>query len=216
MTPAFRPISNHFNSSDLAVAAALLDYYGLPYTQRSLTDYLHQHVFGSLMTELADCLFQHGLNTTLLTAEPNLFTREVWKELYLLDYPKTLPDQLPSVNEVERIIKKGVLLRRVLPAIPEIDQELAAGRPVVISYAPALLDPLRQPGISQAILTPGDEQTYTVFEPLLDAQTTRQPKTSLLLAITQGQSKDPTARSVIFSTVRQPAPTAPPEPLPEI
>ena len=140
MPKAFQPVSHSFNTADFAVVAAMLDYYGLPYSVRSLNDYLHHHSYGSLMTEIADCLLQHGLETTLINANPLLFSKQVWDAIFLLDYPKTTPEKLPTLNEVQRVITKGVYLRRLLPSQALIDEEIANERPVVISYNPALLE----------------------------------------------------------------------------
>ncbi len=216
MPKLLQPTDQVFNTSDFAVVATLLDYYGLPYSSRSLNDYLHHHNFGSLMTEIADCLLQHGLDTTLINADPNLFSRQIWNDLFLLDYPKTSPDKLPSMNEVERVVKKGVFLKRLLPSTDIIDGELAEERPVIISYNPALIETIRPQSVSHALLAPGDADHYTIYEPNFDNAVTLQPKQVVLYAITQVKSPDPTASSIILSKERTPAPTAPPGPLPEI
>lgn len=216
MPKALSPIAHTFASSDFAVVAALLDYYGLPYSVRSLNDYLHHHNFGSLMTEMADCLLQHGVDTTLVNAHPELFSPDVWKALYLQDFPNTNPDKLPTINEAERVIKKGVYLRRALPSLELIDVEVSAERPVIIAYNAGLIDPLRGNVISHAILTMGDGEQYTLFEPSYENLITLQPKQTVLYAITQVRSPDPTAGSLILCKEHLPAPTAPPEPLPEI
>lgn len=216
MPRIFQPTAHTFITSDFSVVAALLDYYGLPYSVRSLNDYLHHHNFGSLMTEIADCLLQHGLDTTLVNSDPSLFSKEVWNALYLQDYPNTQPDNLPTVNEVERVMKKGVLLRRLVPSQELIDEEVNNERPVIISYNPALIDSIRGQDISHAILTAGDAENYTIFEPGYDDAISLQPKQTVLYSITQVHSSDPTANSIILSQERLPAPTTPPGPLPEI
>ncbi len=216
MPKVFQPVPHTFNTSDFAVVATLLDYYGLPYSLRSLNDYLHHHSFGSLMTEMADCLLQHGLEVTLINAEPALFSREVWNSLFLQDYPKTTPEKLPSMNEVERVVAKGVYLRRLLPSIEIIDSELAQERPVIISYNPALIDAIRPQSVSHAIVAPGDADHYMIYEPSYDNAITQQPKQTVLYAITQVHSTDPTASSIILSKEKVPAPTAPPGPPPDI
>lgn len=216
MPKAFQPVSHSFNTSDFAVVAAMLDYYGLPYSVRSLNDYLHHHNYGSLMTEIADCLLQHGLETTLINANPLLFSKQVWDDIFLLDYPKTTPEKLPTLNEVQRVIAKGVYLRRLLPSIAIIDEELANERPVVISYNPALLETMRPQGVSQAIVTKGDVENYTVFEPDYGDLISLHPKLHVLFAITGIRSNDPSADSIILSKERTPAPTTPPGPPPDL
>jgi hypothetical protein len=212
----FQPTPHTFNTADFAVVAALLDYYGLPYSLRSLNDYLHHHSFGSLMTEMADCLLQHGLETTLVNAQPTLFSRQIWNSLFLQDYPKTDENKLPTTNEVERVIAKGVFLQRLLPSIKIIDKELENDRPVIISYNPALIDSLQPQGVSQGIVTYGDDTHYLLFEPSYDNRITQQEKQVVLYAINEVSSPDPTASSIILGKEKTPAPTAPPGPLPEI
>ena len=216
MPKAFQPTTHTFNTSDFAVVATLLDYYALPYSVRSLNDYLHHHNFGSLMTEIADCLLQHGLNTTLINANPLLFSKQVWDQIFLLDYPRTTPEKLPTINEVERVVAKGVFLKRLLPSIEIIDAELAAERPVVISYNPALIETIRPQAVSHAIIAPGDAEHYMLFEPDYDNAVTLQPKLTVLFAITGIQSIDPSADSIILSKEKTPAPTEPPGPPPDL
>lgn len=216
MPKVFQPIPHSFDTSDFAVVATLLDYYGLPYSVRSLNDYLHHHSYGSLMTEIADCLLQHGLNTTLINANPLLFSKQVWDQIFLLDYPRTTPEKLPTINEVERIVTKGVFLKRLLPSIEMIDNELTNERPVVISYNPAMIDTMRPQGVSHAILALGDEQHFTLFEPDYDDAVSQQPKQYVLYAIAGVKTNDPSANSIILSKEKTPAPTEPPGPPPDL
>lgn len=216
MPKPFHPVDHDFSTSDFAVVAALLDYYGLPYTQRSLNDYLHRHSFGSLMTEIADCLQQHGVETTLINANPLLFTKKVWDQVFLLDYPKVTPEKLPPFNEVDRVIAKGVYLKRLLPSITILDEQMAAERPVVISYNPALIDSLRPQGVSHALIAPGDESTYTLFEPDYENSIAQFSKQHILYAITGVHSIDPSADSIILGKPKAPAPVSPPVTPPDL
>lgn len=216
MNKAFNPIDHTFTTTDFAVVAALLDYHGLPYSVRSLNDYLHHHNFGTLMTEVADCLLQHGLDTTLVSANPELFSRVIWRKLFLLDYPKTDPNRLPTMNEVERVIAKGVILRQALASELIIDEQLEQQQPVIISYNPKLVDPLRSNSITLGIITAQEGDHYQLFEPFYENALELRPKKSVILAIHAVQSPDPSAKSIIFSKVHTPKPKAPPGPLPEI
>jgi len=212
----FKPLSHTFNTTDFAVVAALLDYYGLPYSVRSLNDYLHHHTFGTLMTEIADCLLQHGIDTTLVNSDPELFSRPLWKKLFLQDYPRTDPKRLPTINEVERVIGKGVMLKQALPTTKLIDHELAKDQPVVIAYNPKLIEPIRSARISHGIITAVDGKDYQLFEPEFGNILEMRPKKVVILAIMGIISSDPSARSIILGKERKPTPKAPPGPLPEI
>jgi hypothetical protein len=211
-----RTTATNLSASEFAVVVAMLDFYGLPYSTRSIGDYLHHHNYGILMTEIADCLLQHGLTSTFVSADPNLFSRPAWNALYLQDYPQVNPSKLPTVNELDRIVAKGVLLRRLLPSKEIIDKELEADRPVVISYDPAMLESIRAKSVSQAIISAKTDEEYTVFEPHFGNTTTNYPKESVILAITQLTSLNPTAKSIILTSEKLPTPTEPPPPLPEI
>jgi len=212
----FLPLEHSFNTADFSVVATLLDYYGLPYSVRSLNDYLHLHSYGSLMTEVADCLLQHGLHATLINANPLLFSKKIWDQIFLLDYPKTTPEKLPAIHEVERMMKKGVYLKRLLPSMSIIDEELARERPLIISYNPALVETMRPQGVSHAIISVGDAEHYMLFEPDYDNAFSKQPKQRVLYAITGIRSNDPSADSIILSTVKTPIPTEPPATPPDI
>ena len=216
MPKVFQPTSQTFDTADFSVVATLLDFYGLPYSVRSLNDYLHHHPYGSLMTEIADCLLQHGLNITLINANPLLFSKQVWDQIFLLDYPRTTPEKLPTINEVQRVVSKGVYLKRLMPSIAMIDNELAHERPVIISYNPALIDSMRPQGVSHAILTKGDDATYSLFEPDYEESLTTQPKQYVLYAIAGVKTNDPAADSIILSSEKSPAPTTPPGPPPDL
>jgi hypothetical protein len=168
------------------------------------------------MTEIADCLLQHGIETTLINANPLLFTKKVWDQVFLLDYPKVTPEKLPTYNEVERVIAKGVYLKRLLPSIPMLDEEMSAERPVVISYNPALIDSIRPQGVSHALVAPGDEKNYTLFEPDYDNSIALFPKQHILYAISGVHSIDPSADSVILGKPKVPAPAEPPMTPPDL
>lgn len=216
MKKVFTPTAHTFTTTDFAVVATLLDYHGLPYSVRSLNDYLHHHSFGSLMTEVADCLLQHGLDTTLVSANPEIFSRSLWKKLFLLDYPHTDPNRIPTANEVERVIAKGVMLRQALPSLEMIDEQLDHQRPVIISYNPKLIEPLRKSRVTLGIITAYEGHHYQLFEPFYGNMLEMHEKKNVLLAIHAIQSPDPSANSIILSKVHTPQPTAPPGPLPEI
>lgn len=168
------------------------------------------------MTEIADCLLQHGVEATLINANPLLFSKQVWDQLFLQDYPRTTPEKLPTINEVERVINKGVFLKRLLPSTTLIDQEMAAERPVIISYNPALIDTMRPQGVSYALIAPGDETNYTLFEPDYENSIALYPKQHVIYAITGVHSIDPSADSIILGKEKTPAPVGPPGPPPDI
>lgn len=216
MKKVFTPTEHTFTTTDFAVVAALLDYHGLPYSVRSLNDYLHHHAFGSLMTEVADCLLQHGLETTLVSANPELFSRALWKKLFLLDYPHTDPNRVPTANEVERVIAKGVMLRQALPSFEMIDEQLEQEQPVIIGYNPKLIEPLRKSTVTLGIITAQENGMYQLFEPFYENLLEMHEKKTVLLAVQAVQSPDPSANSIILSKVHTPRPTTSPGPLPEI
>lgn len=216
LKPASQPADHIFETTDFAVVATLLEYYGLPYSVRSLNDYLHRHTFGTLMTEMADCLLQHGIDSTLVSSNPELFSRPLWKKVFQQDFPKTDPNRIPSVNEVERIIGKGVMLRQAMPSINLIDEEIKQERPVLVTYNPKLIEPIRNENFSYGLIMAEDENSYQFFEPYYDNLLELRPKKTVLLAILGVKSFDPSGNSLIFGKERTPAPTQPPAPLPEI
>ena len=211
-----RPADHIFATTDFSVVATLLEYYGLPYSVRSLKDYLHHHTFGTLMTEMADCLLQHGLDPTLVSSSPELFSRPLWKNVFQQDFPKTDPHRIPSVNEVERVIGKGVMLRQAMPSTKLIDEELSKERPVLVTYNPKLIEPIRNESFLHGLIMATDGVSYQFFEPYYDNALELRPKKVVLLSVLGTRHLDPSANSLIFGKERTPAPTAPPAPLPEI
>jgi len=213
---SFTPQSHTFDTTEFKIVAALLDYYALPYSVRSLTDYLHRHNYGSLMTEVADCLLQHGLITTLITANPELLNRDAWRAVHNLEYPFIDPNRLPTLTDIERVISRGVLLKKLPPSLALIDEEIAQGYPVMISYVPSLIIGIRELGNSLAIIVAGDEENYTLFEPAFANVLTLCSKKTCLFSILEVKSADPSAASLLTMREKTPAPLGPPPPLPEI
>jgi hypothetical protein len=213
---ASQPADHIFQTTDFTVVATLLGYYGLPYSVRSLNDYLHHHTFGTLMTEMADCLLQHGLDSTLVSSNPELFSRPLWKKVFQQDFPKTDSHRMPSENEVERVIAKGVMLRQAMPSTKLIDEELKNERPVLVAYNPKLIEPIRNESHSYGLIMAKEDDTYQLFEPYYDNALELRPKKVVLLSVLGTHHLDPSGNSLIFGKERTPAPTEPPAPLPEI
>lgn len=187
--------------SDYAVVAAYLDYFGKPYTRRSLGDYLEHSNRPSCMTEIADCIAQHGLATTLFNADMNLFNRQLWRK-FLAPRDSSgkpiLESPASDILETDRVIRKGIRIQRSVVNQTLLDQYLEQEHPILIGYNPAFVHPVEHVFASHAILTKANKEEYTLFEPLREHSTTQFPKNVIIHAIFGTKQDDPSAQSIIL------------------
>lgn len=203
MTDSFVALSGTGLRSDYAVVSAYLDYFGKPYTRRSLGDYLEHSNRPSCMTEIADCIAQHGLATTLFNADMNLFNRQLWRKFLAPRDSSGKPilgSSASDVLETDRVIRKGIRIQRQVVNQALLDQYLEQEQPILIGYNPAFIHPVEQIFASHAILTKESEEEYTLFEPLREHSTTQFPKNMIINAIFGTKQDDPSAQSIIVGT----------------
>jgi len=194
---SYNPKLQSVLEDDLAITEAILDYYDRPHSARSIRAFLHQHPFGSYITEIADCLCQHGIETTLVTAHPELFTSKVWESISA-DF-RAEKSRTSSLTEVTRVIKKGVLLQHRVPTISLIETELEKRQPVIINCDLRFLQNETDVDLSFAIIVAADDETFSITDSLLGDRIKKYPKKTVLYAITENMSRHPTAGSILLT-----------------
>lgn len=194
-----RPRAARQLSSDFATAKAILNFYEQPQTTRSLSNYLGRHNYGSLVTELAECLHQHGVKATLVTANPNIFERASWDKFRLRKHGKSAIEEL-QINEYTRVIEAGVLLRAQVPTEEIIDQSIHKHHPVIISLSNEAIRETLGSMTEFGIITGYDHESYTVVDFGSVGRARRFPKQLVIFALHSLSSEDPTSGTIILTS----------------
>ncbi len=205
------------SSCDVGVTQTVLDYYQKSYTDRSLSTYLKSHPYGSLATEIADCLLKHGIQPLIRTANPSIFSTAAWEKFALALRNRGI-SQVFTQNEFERVIKNGVYVSTVPPTLAEIEKELAEHRPVIISFiSPAALEQLDD-YFHYAVLIGQNGEMFQTIDSFPQRTPSEIPKTLVFNELLNVASGNPNAGLVIFTRLMPPVTATAPtdEKLPEL
>jgi ABC-type bacteriocin/lantibiotic exporter with double-glycine peptidase domain len=186
------------NDCDIAVCQSLLQFYDLPVTRRSLLVFLHQHRFGSTITEIAECLLHHGLKTTLVSANPFLFSHD--RDEYFSDaLGETAEKYRSHVKELQRVLESGVLLKTQVPTVKILKTQLAQKHPVIVSLNRAILTKELGVIFHYAIVTGIEGNTATLMDPASPHKSITIPLTLLEFSITSLTAINPFAGTILLS-----------------
>jgi hypothetical protein len=191
------------NSCDIMVTEAVLQYYECEYNHRSLLIFLRKHSYGSLITEVAECLLKHGVQTTLVSANPNLFLPESWNKFALLTNPVN-PTKDFHINEMIRVMDQGVMVRGAIPNVEIIENELDQERPVIISCNYNILHQIAGEEYDYALITGYDDKNFFLIEAFGKKEQRKYPKQVVMYAIHSLTAKNPLAGSIILTRKRTP------------
>jgi hypothetical protein len=189
--------TTHF-SCDLASVEGILQYYDKTYTRRTLLAYLHLHSYGSLLTEMADCLVQHGVQTTIVSANPHLFSRQDWDQFVLKSSAHNKKEEF-HMNELHRVIKNGVYLVTLIPTAEMIEKQLDKKQPVIISCNWDVLHHLSGVTFDYAIISGYDKDTFQVVDAFHEKKVVKYPKSVVMYAIHSLTAQNPLAGSIILT-----------------
>jgi hypothetical protein len=198
------PEHTHFQSTacDIATTQIILDYYARPYTSRTLLNFLNAHAFGSLTTEIADCLQQHGVQTTIMTANPMVFSAEAWRNFFNdMSHAREYFDRF--THEFERVVKTGVYVIQKVPTIEMLEQELEAKRPFVMSFTSAPVRETLDTILHYAVVFGFNEDNFLMIDSFPNYEPTQIPKQFILNELQNITAGNPNSGIVILTQPRK-------------
>lgn len=167
----------------IAVCESLLQFHSLPVSRKSLLSCLPRHSYGNSLVELAECLFNHGLQTTLISA--TAYT----------DATQQNKRQLQSALEA------GVYLKIKAPSLKLIKDELEHKRPVIASVNRSL-SPETEIQFHYVIVTGITEEKVTLMDPA-SPRTTVTLDTNFFEACRKSiQNENPFVGSILFAKAK--------------
>jgi hypothetical protein len=191
------PPENLPNAYDVTTVETVLSFYGKKYTLQSLLSYLHQHSFGSTITEVADCLQQHGVSTTIVAGNSGFFNAVNWERILTPKNHEVNPSNQGS--EFERVMKKGVRLLRQIPTQKMIEEQLQNNHPVLTFLRSNAFFP-QIDGFLHYVLLAGEEENHFLCVDVLPRRQTLKIEKSLIIQdIINMDPIDPNTGSIIFT-----------------
>jgi hypothetical protein len=194
------PEHTHFQSTacDIATTQIILDYYNRPYTSRSLLNFLNTHAFGSLTTEIADCLQQHGVQTTIMTANPMVFSADAWRNFFNdMAHAREYFEQF--THEFERVVKTGVYVIQKVPTLAVLEQELAEKRPFIMSFTSAPMRETLDTILHYAVVFGYTEENFLMIDSFPGYAPTQIPKSFITNELQNITAGNPNSGIVILT-----------------
>lgn len=159
-----------------AALAMLLEYHGVDYDFEEMKKELGVYSWGTVTPQLGTYLLKHGFEVEIVTMHPSLFS--IYSKFQdvesLRQYLKSLEgsmkgefDPIALTHFVEFVECGGLISPRV-PTLRDIQQEIEAGRPVLVPITHWFLHETEMPprfSIHFNIVSGIDEKTVSVNDP---------------------------------------------------
>jgi hypothetical protein len=194
------PEHTHFQSTacDIATTQIILDYYDKTYTGRSLLRFLNTHAFGSLITEVSDCLQQHGVQSTIMTANPMVFSADAWRNFFNdMVHAREYFDRF--THEFERVMKSGVYVIQKVPTIETLQKELDAKHPFVMSFTSAPMRETLDTILHYAVVFGYTEDSFLMIDSFPGYKPTQIPKQFIMSELQNITAGNPNSGIVILT-----------------
>jgi hypothetical protein len=189
---------NFSSSSDFAAVRAILNYYEISFTQDTLETYIGHHSFGTLITEVAECLHNHGVLSTIVTANPFIFERGAWDTFQLKKVGRNQMEEF-QINEYVRVIELGVKLQPEVPTEGIIDEQLRHHHPVLILLDSGMIHSTLGTDMDYGIITGYDNESYTIVDFSAGGRARKFPKNVVMFALHAVSSGNPTSGAIILT-----------------
>lgn len=193
-----RPRGSSLNTSDFATARAILNFYEISYSQETLETYLGHHSFGTLVTEFSECLYNHGISSTIVTANPFIFERGAWDTFQLKKIGRNQMEEF-QINEYVRVVELGVKLRAEVPTEGIIDEQLRHHHPVIILLDNGMIHSTLGTNMDFGIITGYDNDSYTIVDFSANGRARKFPKQVVMFALHAVSNGNPTSGAIILT-----------------